>query len=54
MQGIFLAPGILILSIIKYKLTEQIIIARLLFQPLDNLDKNQVFQMRIKFIQNLI
>jgi hypothetical protein len=54
MRGILPAPGVLIPSTIKYELTERAVVARLLFQPLDDLDEDQALQVRIKLVQNLV
>jgi hypothetical protein len=40
MLGILLAPGDLILLTIEYKLKERAAVARLLFKPLNELDKD--------------
>jgi hypothetical protein len=54
MRGILPAPGVLIPSTIKYELEERAAVARLLFQPLDDLDEDQAIQVRIKLVQNLV
>ncbi|TVY83408.1 hypothetical protein LSUE1_G002969 [Lachnellula suecica] len=54
MQGILPAPDVLILSTIEYELEERVTIARLLFQPRDNLDEDQVFHVRIQLVQTLV
>jgi hypothetical protein len=53
-RGILLAPGVLIPSTIKYELEERATVAELLFQPLDDLDEDQMIQVRLKLVENLV
>jgi hypothetical protein len=54
MRGILPAPGVLIPSTIKYELEERATVAELLFQPLDDLDEDQMVQVRLKLVENLV
>ena len=54
MLGILPAPGVLIPPTIEYELEERATIARLLFQPFDDLDKDQVYRVRVQLIETLM
>jgi len=54
MKGILPASDVLTPSTIDYELEERATIAKLLFEPLDDLDEDQVIQVRIKLVQNLV
>jgi hypothetical protein len=43
MRGILSAPDVLTLSVIKYELKERATIARLLFQPLNDLKEDELY-----------
>jgi hypothetical protein len=53
MLGILLAPSDLTPSTIEYKLKKRAAVARLLFKPLNELNKDQVIQVRVKLVHNL-
>jgi hypothetical protein len=54
LQGIFPASDVLTPSTIECELEERAAVARLLFKPLEDLDEDQVYQVRIKLVQNLV
>lgn len=53
MPGILLAPSVLTPSTIEYELKERAAVGRLLFEPLDDLNEDEVIQVWIKLVQNL-
>jgi hypothetical protein len=53
MRGVLPDTEILTPSIIKYELEERAIVARLLFLPLDDLNEDQVFDMRVQLVHAL-
>ena len=54
MQGIHPSPADLNPSTIEYELKERATVARLLFQPLDDLKLDQMFRVRIQLVQALV
>jgi hypothetical protein len=54
MRGILPASDVLIPPTIQYELKERATVAKLLFQPLDHLNKDQNFHVRIQLVQALI
>jgi hypothetical protein len=53
MRGILPATEVLTPSTIEYELEERATVARLLFQPLDDLGDDQVFHVRVQLVQAL-
>jgi hypothetical protein len=54
LRGIRPASDVLTPPTIEYELEERAAVARLLFEPLEDLDEDQVYQVRIKLVQNLV
>jgi hypothetical protein len=52
-RGILPSPDVLNPSTIEYELEERATVARLLFQPLDDLKLGQIFRVRIQLVQAL-
>jgi len=53
MRGILPYTEVLTLSTIKYELEKRAMVAKLLFQPLNGLHKNQVFDIKVQLVHNL-
>jgi hypothetical protein len=53
MRGILPSPAVLNPSTIEYELKERAIVARLLFQPLEDLKLDKMFRVRIQLVQAL-
>lgn len=54
MRGILPAPDVLTPAAIEYELEERATVARLLFQPLDDLDEDQVYHVRVQLVESLV
>jgi hypothetical protein len=54
MRGILPAPDVLAPSAIEYELKERATIARLLFQPLDDLKEDELYPVRIRLVESLV
>ncbi|KAG0645145.1 hypothetical protein D0Z07_9226 [Hyphodiscus hymeniophilus] len=54
MRGVLPAPDVLTPAAIEYELEERATVTRLLFQPLDNLDEDQVYDVRLQLVESLV